>query len=232
MIFTDEELNSEEWKDILGYDYLYQISNLGRFRRVSTAKNNTTSRIKTGSKDTHGYLRTTLVKNGKNIGKKLHRLVAEYFLEGFVKDLTVNHIDFNKANNRLSNLEVMTATENIMDYILKIRKLNSSSSHIGVNYHKQTKKWVARITEESIRIPLGSYSTEKEAIEAIEKYKQGSLIPIFGKGVRNLGYSKFTEEQKEEAVKLSYEIGVPKTALILGMGTTTITTLRKIWKNK
>jgi len=232
MIFTEEEILNEEWRDVIGYDYLYQVSNLGRFKKVSSYQNKFNGRITTGSIDAYGYVRVSLIKQGKSVGKKVHRLVAEFFIDGFKGSLTVNHKDFNKLNNRLINLELMTAYENTLDFITKVKKPNSSSPHLGVNFHKQTCKWVARITVNKERLPLGSFDTEEEAINAIERYKNGELVPIIGKGKSNKGRRKFTYEQMEYAVKLSYSIGVPKASKETGIGTTTISTLRKEWKNK
>ena len=139
MNFTKEELDNEIWKDVLRYDYEYQISNLGRFKRVTSFHKNNKGEITVGSLDSRGYLRTNLTKEGKNISKKLHRLVAEHFLDNYSEDLTVNHIDFNKSNNKLSNLEMMTVKENVIDYITKKKKLKTYSSVIGVSYHKTIK---------------------------------------------------------------------------------------------
>ncbi len=232
MTFTQEELDNEEWRDILGYDYQYQISDLGRFRRVTCFKKNMENTITLGSFDSDGYLRISLVKNKKYIGKKLHRLVGEYFFEDYSENITMNHIDFVKNNNRKTNLELMTFAENALDFITKIRKEKSSSKCLGVNYHKQTCKWVARITVDRIRLPLGSYLTEDEACQAVIDYKEGNLAPIAGKGQSLIGRQKFTEKQIEDVLILSYEVGVRKASEMSGISTTTISTLRKKLNDK
>ena len=99
----------EIWKDIVGYEGLYVVSNLGRVKSIRY-KN---SRILKPHLNERGYLVVGLSKNGKAKIYKVHRLVMISFvgyLEG--KD-QVNHIDGNKTNNRLDNLEWCTQSENL-----------------------------------------------------------------------------------------------------------------------
>lgn len=96
----------EVWKDIEGYEGLYQVSNLGRVH--SLYKN----LILKGSEDSWGYLQVKLYKNGIKSNKKMHRLVAQAFIPNPENKPEVNHIDEDKTNNKLSNLEWSTAKEN------------------------------------------------------------------------------------------------------------------------
>ena len=96
----------EIWTDIKGYEGLYQVSNFGRVKRVKT------NRVLKGSKHTHGYLVVGLYKNNTKSTKKIHRLVAEVFIPNTDNKPEVNHIDEDKTNNMVSNLEWVTAKEN------------------------------------------------------------------------------------------------------------------------
>ena len=106
----------EEWKDIVGYEGLYQVSNLGR---VKNLRNNTitegTEVKKNGKK---GYKRFRLTKNNKTISIGVHRLVALHFLffipepNKTIMDYQVNHKDEDKHNNRVDNLEFLTCKKN------------------------------------------------------------------------------------------------------------------------
>ena len=97
----------ELWKDINGYEGLYQVSNLGRVKRV------TTGRILKGRQHPHGYLLVTLSKHNIKSTKTIHRLVAENFIPKTENKSDVNHIDEDKTNNKVSNLEWVTSKENI-----------------------------------------------------------------------------------------------------------------------
>ena len=95
----------EIWKDISGYDGLYQISNLGN---IKSLYNNNIYYMK-HHKNNRGYLMVRL-----NDGlKQIHRLVAKEFLENKDNKPQINHIDGNKSNNVVSNLEWCTNSENI-----------------------------------------------------------------------------------------------------------------------
>lgn len=102
MEYTDIELKNEKWKDIFGYDGMYQVSDLGRVRSLKFRK----TRVMKGTKDKGGYLKVFLSKNGKRHNICVHRLVAYAFIPNSDKTKNeVNHIDECKQNNRVSNLE-------------------------------------------------------------------------------------------------------------------------------
>ena len=103
---------NEEWRDIKGYEGRYQVSNLGR---VKSLNYNHTSREKIlkAREDKVGYLYLNLYKNNKRKTHKVHRLVAQAFIENPNNYPQVNHKDENKSNNRVENLEWCTHRYNL-----------------------------------------------------------------------------------------------------------------------
>lgn len=97
----------EQWKEILGYDVLYEVSNLGRVRtRHNRFKGYTNEYFYLKPCDNgNGYLRFNWSLNGIQKTVYLHRLVASAFLENPNNYSDVNHLDENKLNNCVGNLE-------------------------------------------------------------------------------------------------------------------------------
>ena len=93
------------WKDVKGYEGLYEVSNLGRVK--SLPRNGTVlhEKILKYGLDRYGYRQVILSKNDVRKSAKIHRLVAEVFLQNENKLPCINHKDENKQNNDVSNLE-------------------------------------------------------------------------------------------------------------------------------
>lgn len=105
----------EKWKDIKGYEGLYQVSTLGRVRslpRKDPRGHQLKGKYLKPRKDTHGYFRVCLSKDGIVCYKGIHRLVAEAFIDNPHNYPQVNHKDEHPTNNRADNLEWCTAKYN------------------------------------------------------------------------------------------------------------------------
>lgn len=106
----------ELWKDIEGYKGLYKISNIGRVRskeRYNLRGKLIKSKIRKPFINNNGYLRVNLSKKNLTKNYSLHRLVALHFISNPDNKEQVNHIDGNKQNNCINNLEWVTASENM-----------------------------------------------------------------------------------------------------------------------
>lgn len=161
------ELKDEIWKEIKGYETYYEISNYGRVRALERICFRQTYYVKNKSKflkphaykssTSNGYLSITLCKENKLKTFLVHRLVALHFIENQNNYPHVNHKDFNKLNNHISNLEWVTHQQNI-DHCIKN----------GHTDYKGEKNRFARFTE-------------KEILEIRKLRKEGFSIRKLGK---------------------------------------------------
>lgn len=146
----------EEFRDIKGYEGDYQVSNLGRVKSLKHGK----ERILKDGYSPSGYLGVVLSSCGVKKSHTVHQLVAVAFLnhtcDGFI--LVVNHIDFNKSNNKSTNLEIITSRENTNRSHCK-----GTSKFIGVCFSSYHKKWLSKICINKKRIHLGYFENEIDA---------------------------------------------------------------------
>lgn len=112
----------ELWKDINGFEGYYQISNLGRVKSLGRFIYNSKTGEKRGFKKekikvpkvtSDGYFSVTLSVDGKSKTISVHRLVALHFISNPFGYKEVNHIDTNRQNNRIDNLEWCTHQHNV-----------------------------------------------------------------------------------------------------------------------
>ena len=130
----------ETFKDIPGYENLYQVSNLGNIK--SLKRPGAKEKLLKGEIDQDGYIRITLTKNGKTKKYKAHRLVMMAFNNTNDSSLQVNHIDGNKKNNKLENLEWCTASYNTRhSYINNLNKTKGFKTIIKNKTTGEEKKY-------------------------------------------------------------------------------------------
>lgn len=106
----ESELIKEEWRDVIGYEGLYQVSSFGRVRGVDriTPKGHKWKGKILSPKDHNGYKSVTLSKNGRKKFYFVHRLVADAFIPNKLNYPIINHKDENPSNNCPDNLEWCT----------------------------------------------------------------------------------------------------------------------------
>lgn len=121
----------ETWKDIADYEGLYKVSSHGKVYSCITGK------ILNTRLSSSGYLKVQLYKNNQPKTVYIHRLVASSFLDKKSENLEVNHIDGNKTNNNIENLEWVTKSENQIHAIKN--NLRKSSPMLGKTGRKNPK---------------------------------------------------------------------------------------------
>lgn len=137
---------TEIWKDINGYEGLYQVSNLGRVKSLDrvdcSGRHRVGVTLKPGTSH-NGYLFVRLSKNSKYSNKRINRLVAEHFIDNPLNKPEVNHCDGNKLNNQVDNLEWSTRSENTLHaFASGLKQPSKGESH---GQHKLTKELVHEI---------------------------------------------------------------------------------------
>lgn len=105
-----DDISGEEWRDIKDYEGLYQVSNMGRVK-LFFYKNTSRKKILKPVFNNYGYLHIKLCKDKKEKTVAIHILVAKTFIPNPENKPTVNHIDENKTNNTVSNLNWMNYKE-------------------------------------------------------------------------------------------------------------------------
>src|SRR5690606_38396846 len=132
----------EEWSPVVGYEGFYEVSTTGRVRNSSTGKIKAKTLLR-------GYEKVCLWKQGTVNSPLVHRLVAKAFIPNPNNKPQVNHKDGNKQNNCVSNLEWVTAKENIGHaYTSGLRNSAHSSAKVTPNDVRFIRENVDKIGKE------------------------------------------------------------------------------------
>lgn len=157
-------MEEEIWKDIPGYEGLYQVSSLGRVRSLDVVKENKMGRyrrfkgrILSLMNTKRGYQRIKLCKNGKIKIYLVHRLVAQAFIPNPEEKPQIDHIDTNPSNNRIDNLRWVTSKENHLNPLTRKRYSEAFKGEKCYWYGKfgnehNLSKSIYQITKEGILI--------------------------------------------------------------------------------
>ncbi len=149
-------MNTEIWKDVVGYKNLYQVSNLGRVKSIPRNGTIKTDRYLKPRDNGKGYMQVSL-RNGNVKTKYVHIIVAEAFLDYTANKgvVCVDHINSIKDDNKLDNLRVITPRENVSRY-------NRSNTNV-TGVYKVRERYRAIISVKNTRYDLGYFDNVESA---------------------------------------------------------------------
>ena len=183
----------EEWKDVVGFEGLYKVSNKGSIYSVERRDSRgyrCGGRMLAPSYDKDGYLHINLCQNGKLKTKNVHRLVAEAFIPNPENSPHVNHIDEVKDNNELSNLEWCTHKYNV--------NYGTRNERSG---QAQSKKVIA------VNIKTGDVVTFNSTVEAGRKGHHCGVVSMACRGVYKDSTGKLVGDGRTyKGFRWSYEV--------------------------
>ena len=151
----------KEWRPISGYEGLYEVSSLGEIRSLNYNRTGKTRTLKTCIKK--GYVVINLSKNNVKKNHQVHRLVAQAFIPNGENKTEVNHIDGNKENNTVDNLEWVNRSEN-MQHAYKNNLCESQRIASKQNIYKAREVYVAKCSKQVKCITTDTiYSSTRDA---------------------------------------------------------------------
>jgi hypothetical protein len=116
-LLPTDKPSEEVWKDVKGYEGIYQVSNFGNVKSLGNEFTRKERFLKL-SPQSKGYLTVVLQKNATRKMILVHRIVAEYFLSNPLNKSQINHINGDKTDNKVENLEWVSHRENL-DHAIK-----------------------------------------------------------------------------------------------------------------
>ena len=159
----------EKWRDVVGYEGVYEVSSIGRIKRIKPGRATNPGKILKPNLGSRGRLTVALTNNGVSRSFHIHCLVALAFLGDRPPGKTINHIDYDKLNNNVDNLEYITHSENILHAY--------QHGFVGGRGERQGQ---AKLTEHDVRLirksPLGStalglhYGVARGTIKCIRNF--------------------------------------------------------------
>jgi hypothetical protein len=180
----------ESWKSVVGYEGLYEVSSFGCVK--SLKRKYAGERMLKQRKASSGYLYVDLYKNGTRKSFRVHKLVANSFVENPLSLPQINHIDGNKQNNNVRNLEWCTARGNIV-HAVKHGLKRSTRNHAAIS------KTVKMYTSDGAYI--NTYPSTREAERQTGILQQSISKCCLGKRRTAGGYTwRYADESSREAI--------------------------------
>lgn len=157
----------ETWKDVVGYEGIYKVSNLGNVKSLYFTK----EKILKNLLGTSGYYNVNLYKNKKGIPVLVHRIVFEAFYNmKSNRKLVIDHIDSNKLNNNISNLQLVTNRFN------SSKEKSNKSGHN--NIYLNNKKYLIRLRINNKKYSIKTCESIEEAINVRNQFENNYLSYI------------------------------------------------------
>ena len=176
-----EQLENEIWKDIIGYEEKYKVSNLVRILSVNkyVKLGNTITKLNDKILKQYlgkrGYYTVNLYTNSKIKVHTIHRLIAIHFIENKDNKPHINHINGIKTDNSILNLEWISNRENSLH---KHTNAITLSNYTGVYYEKKYNKYSVSIKINGKSKRLGSFVNENDAAMCYKNFVQSNNIDI------------------------------------------------------
>lgn len=194
-----EDLPNEEWRDVIGYEGLYQVSNLGRVKSLERCINRGSGVYRRNKIilrpqiNGNGYLQVYLFKFGnKRKIKYIHQMVLEAFSENKYNLTCIDHIDGNPLNNCLSNLKYCTQQENMNNPIAKERWKKSMEVYVNsedyINKQRYSQPHSKRVIQINTDGSVKEYRSISEAARAVGSTVQAISHCCHGKCETSKGY--------------------------------------------
>ena len=176
-----------EWKPIVGYEGVYEVSNKGNVRRISKWNGHgkyvfCEKKLRPIHKE-NGYLYVSLRKNNIQKNHFIHRLVARAFIDNPNNYKYVNHLDYDRSNNEVANLEWCTAQQNTT---YSAKNMRHPRPHIKTNTGERYITYRASKKHYRVIVNLKEYGTYKTLDQAIKKRDEVLRETGYGKDIFNL----------------------------------------------
>ena len=175
MEFTKEELANEEWRDVIGYEGKYQVSNLGRVRSLNYMRTGRVQILR-HKISKYGYSIVTLIKGGKQKMYFVSRLVAIAFIPNPENKPCTDHIDTISSNNRVTNLRWVTHSENVRNPITYARCCALAKTR---NLGRKTSEKTKQILRELNLGDKNGFYGRKHSEESLQKMREYKASEVY-----------------------------------------------------